>query len=316
MFTNSSYMTLFIDYLQIEKNASEHTIRFYERDIEQFFQFAQSENVNTIEEVDAIVVRNYLTSLFKRRLNRKTVSRKLSSLRTFYKFLERENVVDSNPFVQVTLPKQEKKLPDFFYLEELSELFQVNDLHSPLGQRNQALLELLYATGIRVSECEALKLEQIDFSLNTIKVIGKGNKERIIPFGQFAKDALYTYIKDGRNKLLESKKEDTEYVFLNARGKPITARGIRYILNRMIEETALTVRVHPHKFRHTFATHLVNEGADLRTVQELLGHENLSTTQIYTHVTKDRLRHIYMNTHPRAKENSHKVVKEADESEK
>lgn len=312
--TQQPYVKWFIDYLQIEKNASPYTLKFYEQDITSFLQFAAREHVHDVTEIDPIVVRNYLTVLYKERLSRKTISRKLSSLRTFFKFLEREEITKQNPFVQVSLPKQEKKLPDFFYLEELSELFQVNDLHTPLGQRNQALLEILYATGIRVSECESLKLQQIDFQLNIVQVIGKGDKERIIPFGEFARAALYTYIHDGRNKLLATQETESEYVFLNARGRPLTARGIRYILNKMIEKTALTAKIHPHKFRHTFATHLVNEGADLRTVQELLGHENLATTQIYTHVTKDRLRHIYMNTHPRAKEFSHRT-KEASENE-
>lgn len=304
MSTFSKYIDQFLLYLQIEKNASEYTILYYEQDIAEFLQFAYTENVVAITDIDVLVVRIYLTTLYKKQLSRKTVSRKLSSLRTFYKFLERENIVEGNPFMYISLPKQKVSIPDFFYSEELSELFRVNDLTTPIGQRNQALLELFYATGVRVSECQGLHVQQIDFSLNVVHVIGKGNKERIIPFGQYARDALYTYITDGRNKLLQRNAYSIDAVFLNANGKQITTRGIRYILNSMIKETSLTVRIHPHKFRHTFATHLLNEGADLRSVQELLGHENLSTTQIYTHVTKDRLRHIYMNSHPRAqKEN-------------
>ena len=291
----------FVTYLTIEKNASEHTITFYRYDIENFVSFLQTEHISSFKEVTFHDVRLYLTRLYERKLSRKTVSRILSSLRTLYKFLEREQLVDANPFVRIPLPKKEQLIPDFFYEQELSELFKVNDVSTPLGQRNQALLELLYATGIRVSECEQLTLKQIDFSFNMIKVIGKGNKERYIPFGQFAKEALYTYINEGRKQLLTKHNEEVEEVFLNSRGYPITARGIRYILEQMIKQTSLTVRIHPHKFRHTFATHMLNEGADLRTVQELLGHENLSTTQIYTHVTKDRLRRVYMNSHPRAK---------------
>lgn len=300
---NSNYVERFITYLSVERNASEYTMTFYEQDIETFAHFIQSINVTCFSSVTYHHVRYFLTTLYDRQLSRKTVSRTLSSLRTFYKFLERETIVQTNPFVRIPLPKQDKLIPDFFYTEELSELFQVNDLTTPLGQRNQALLELLYATGIRVSECQSLTIEQIDFNFNMIKVLGKGNKERYIPFGQFARDALQTYINDGRKELLKKHHKEVQTVFLNSRGTPITTRGIRHVLTKMIEQTSLTVSIHPHKFRHTFATHMLNEGADLRSVQELLGHENLSTTQIYTHVTKDRLRRVYMNSHPRAKGN-------------
>lgn len=299
---NLSYIERFITYLYVERNASPYTIHFYRQDIVTFERFITTTGVDDLSSVTYRDVRRFLAHLYERKLSRKTVSRTLSSLRSFYKFLERESIVTSNPFVRIPLPKQNKLIPDFFYKEELVQLFHVNDLSEPLGQRNQALLELLYATGIRVSECEALTVDEIDFDFSTIKVVGKGNKERYIPFGQFAKEALQLYLDEGRNTLLQKANEETDRLFLNFRGKPLTDRGIRYVLNQMIRNTSLTVNIHPHKFRHTFATHMLNEGADLRTVQELLGHENLSTTQVYTHVTKDRLRHVYMNSHPRAKE--------------
>ncbi|HLS22800.1 MAG TPA: tyrosine recombinase XerC [Pseudogracilibacillus sp.] len=299
---NLSYIERFITYLYVERNASPYTIHFYRQDIVTFERFITTTGVDDLSSVTYRDVRRFLAHLYERKLSRKTVSRTLSSLRSFYKFLERESIVTSNPFVRIPLPKQNKLIPDFFYKEELVQLFHVNDLSEPLGQRNQALLELLYATGIRVSECEALTVDEIDFDFSTIKVVGKGNKERYIPFGQFAKEALQLYLDEGRNTLLQKANEETDRLFLNSRGKPLTDRGIRYVLNQMIRNTSLTVNIHPHKFRHTFATHMLNEGADLRTVQELLGHENLSTTQVYTHVTKDRLRHVYMNSHPRAKE--------------
>jgi len=299
---NLSYIERFITYLYVERNASPYTIHFYRQDIVTFERFITTTGVDDLSSVTYRDVRRFLAHLYERKLSRKTVSRTLSSLRSFYKFLERESIVTSNPFVRIPLPKQNKLIPDFFYKEELVQLFHVNDLSEPLGQRNQALLELLYATGIRVSECEALTVDEIDFDFSTIKVVGKGNKERYIPFGQFAKEALQLYLDEGRNILLQKANEETDRLFLNSRGKPLTDRGIRYVLNQMIRNTSLTVNIHPHKFRHTFATHMLNEGADLRTVQELLGHENLSTTQVYTHVTKDRLRHVYMNSHPRAKE--------------
>ncbi|GAA0612339.1 tyrosine recombinase XerC [Virgibacillus siamensis] len=301
----------FIEYLQIEKNASPYTVKYYEKDLEGFFNFLNAEEAGGLEQVGYNEVRLYLTVLFDRKLDRRTVSRKLSSLRSFYKFLDREGYVSTNPFAHVKLPKANKPIPDFLYQEELKKLFEVNDLSDPLGQRDQALLETLYATGIRVSECQGMHLNNIDFSVGTMLIKGKGNKERYIPFGRFAEIALETYIHDGRNQLLQKFQVPTTHVFLNAKGRPLTARGMRLILNKMVEKAALTVHVHPHKLRHTFATHLLNEGADLRSVQELLGHETLSSTQIYTHVTKDRLRSVYMNTHPRA--NGHNSDQRGDQ---
>lgn len=291
----------FIQYLEVEKNASDYTVTFYTQDILLFAQFLENEAINDLSEVNEQTVRVFLTELYNRKLSRRSVSRTISCLRSFYSFLEIEQVIKQNPFIHIPLPKQDKYIPSFFYQEELSELFEVSDLTTPLGQRDQAVLELLYATGMRVSECEGLKLHNIDFSIGVLNVIGKGRKERFLPFGQYAQEALQTYIKDGRLKLLsKSSSSKSDFVFLNARGNPITSRGIYYILNQMIKKTSLTVHMNPHKLRHTFATHLLNEGADLRSVQELLGHENLSSTQIYTHVTKDRLRNVYMNSHPRA----------------
>lgn len=266
-----------------------------------FFSFLEQEGIHSLEDIDPHCVRLFLTTLYNEKLSRRSVSRKISSLRSFFRFLERENLVETNPFMLITLPKAKKPIPGFLYMEELQKLFAVNDLNDPLGQRNQALLETLYGTGMRVSECQNLKLKDIDFSIGTMLVKGKGNKERYVPFGSFAENALKQYIQDGRQQLLDNAGANGDTVFLNARGNPLTTRGIRTILKKMMEKAALTVHVHPHKLRHTFATHMLNEGADLRTVQELLGHENLSSTQIYTHVTKDHLRNIYVNSHPRAK---------------
>lgn len=291
----------FVEYMQIEKNASPNTVKHYQKDLETFFSFLQSEGELQLNQVDHQVVRLFLTFLYDRKLSRRSVSRTISSLRSFYKYLEREKYVTTNPFINVRLPKTSKPIPNFLYKEELERLFEVNDLNDPLGQRNQALIELLYATGIRVSECQGLHITDVDFSIGTLLVTGKGRKERYVPFGRFAEIALERYIKDGRQELLKKSKNPSEVIFLNARGNPLTDRGIRLILNKIVEQAALTIKIHPHKLRHTFATHMLNEGADLRTVQELLGHDNLSSTQIYTHVTKDRLRNVYMNSHPRAK---------------
>lgn len=294
-------LQLFRSYLQIEKNASMYTIHSYTKDIEDFYVFLQTEGITQLNKVDYTVVRLYLTLLYQKTFARRTVSRKISSLRSFYLFLEREQEVEDNPFMYVSFPKGEYRIPDFLYEEELAKLFSISDLNTPLGQRNQAILELMYATGIRVSECTSLTLQAIDFELQTILVLGKGRKERYIPFGSFAVKALTDYIQNGRKKLLEKSKSSTDAVFLNANGQQISARGIRLILNKLVQSAALTANLHPHALRHSFATHMLNAGADLRSVQELLGHEHLSSTQIYTHVTKDRLRHIYMDSHPRAK---------------
>ncbi|MDY0396354.1 tyrosine recombinase XerC [Virgibacillus halophilus] len=296
-----SYIQAFNEYLQIEKNASHYTIEFYLDDLQEFSHFLEEENIVDLRDVNQQVARLFLTRLYNGRSSRRTVSRKISSLRSFYRFVERENIVKNNPFVQVSLPKTDKPIPGFLYKEELERLFAANDLNTPLGQRDQALLELLYATGIRVSECQQLRLQDIDFSIGTVFVTGKGRKQRYVPFGNFAQQALENYIETGRSALLAKSNQASEVIFLNARGTPLTVRGIRKVLDKMVERAALTIHVHPHKLRHTFATHMLNEGADMRTVQEMLGHENLSSTQIYTHVTKDYLRKVYMNSHPRAR---------------
>lgn len=295
------YKKQFISYLKIEKNASPLTIDFYQKDIDLFFDFLQREGITSFEFIDQRIARTFLTDLYNTQLSRRSVSRKISALRSFYKFLQRENITQTNPFSLISLPKSTESIPDFLYEEELSKLFSVSDLTKPLGQRDQTIIEVLYGTGIRVSEAQGLKLNDIDFEIGSMYVRGKGNKDRYVLFGHFADNALQNYINEGRSKLLKVSNNATKSVFLNARGNPLTVRGIRLILNKMVEKAALTVKVNPHKLRHTFATHMLNQGADLRTVQELLGHENLSSTQIYTHVTKDHLKKVYMNSHPRAK---------------
>ncbi|WP_394137045.1 tyrosine recombinase XerC [Cytobacillus oceanisediminis] len=292
-------LKLFIEYLQIEKNYSQYTIEHYQHDIKEFLMFMSEQAIPDLKTVEYPDVRVFLTMLFEKKLARKSVARKISSLRSFFRFLLREEFVAENPFALVSIPKAEKKLPEFFYEEELQQLFEACDESTPLGQRNKALLELLYATGMRVSECSQIRIKDLDMYLSTVLVHGKGSKERYIPFGSFAQDALETYITNGRKELL-SKGSSTENLFLNARGGPLTARGIREILNKLIEKSTLTGKIHPHMMRHTFATHLMANGADMRTVQELLGHAFLSSTQVYTHVTNEYLKKTYMAHHPRA----------------
>ncbi len=292
---------LFFQYLQIEKNSSEHTLINYELDINDFYVFMKQHNITQFSAVSYAFVRDYLTELHRRKLSRATVARKISSMRSLYRLLEREKLVEENPFRIAKLPKSESRLPNFLYEEEMNQLFSSFSTTKPLDIRDKAIIEILYATGIRVSECCRLKIKDIDFSIGTIFVFGKGKKERYVPVGSFALDAIENYLEHSRPELLKKKTgSGNDHLFLNFRGGPLTDRSVRNILNARIQAAALTIHISPHMLRHTFATHLLNNGADLRIVQELLGHEKLSSTQIYTHVTKDRLRDVYMKHHPRA----------------
>ncbi|WP_338452040.1 tyrosine recombinase XerC [Niallia oryzisoli] len=292
-------LKLFIEYLQIERNYSQYTIGSYEHDVKGFFMFMSEQNISGVKDVTYSDIRIYLTKLYDEKLARKSVARKISSLRSFYKFLLREKMIEDNPFTLVSIPKAEKRLPNFFYGEEMEQLFDACKSDTPLGLRNLALLELFYATGIRVGECSQLLLKDVDFFLSTILVHGKGQKDRYIPFGSFAHDALEQYIQNGRNQLVKNHHMH-DFLFVNFRGGPLTTRGIRVILNKILKDSTYNGKIHPHMLRHTFATHLLQNGADMRTVQELLGHAFLSSTQKYTHVTNEYLRKSYMSHHPRA----------------
>lgn len=288
----------FITYIQLEKNYSALTSEAYQQDLQEFFSFLKQEQVTTLEEVEYVHARLFVTQLYNEEKARATISRKISSIRSFFRFLNREFQLNDASFQSLYHPKKESRLPRFFYEEELKMLFEANEGETPKEKRELAILELLYATGIRVSELTSIQLKDIDFSLSILRVMGKGRKERYVPFGQFAHEALQLYVTDARPILMKKQQHDS--LFVNMRGEPLTARGVRYILNEMVKKTELTTTIYPHMIRHTFATHLLNQGADLRTVQELLGHASLSSTQVYTHVTKEHLRNTYMNAHPRA----------------
>jgi integrase/recombinase XerC len=290
----------FLNYLMIEKNSSPYTIEHYKKDINDFTSFLKQQAIEGFAAVSYVLVRHYLVSLHEKKYARNTVARKISSMRSFYRFLNREKIVEHNPFAMASLPKKAKMLPQFLYEKELEKLFNVSDLSTPIGQRNQAILELLYGTGIRVSECCKLQLKDLDLFVEAVLVKGKGRKERYVPLGSFAIEALERYMTNGRKMLLAKTENKSDSLFLNYKGEPLSARSVRSILNKIIEESSLTIHISPHVLRHTFATHMLNEGADLRAVQELLGHSQLSSTQVYTHVTKDHLKKIYNNTHPRA----------------
>jgi len=296
MFTK--YLKDYQGFLQIEKNASPNTITAYFKDIEDFAIFLNTEGVVDLEAVEYITIRKYLAQLNKRDYTRKTIARKLSSLRTFFKFLLRENFIEQNPFQLVSTPRGDKKLPIFMYTEEINELLNRPDITMPLGLRDRAIMDILYASGIRVSELVQLNVSSIDFVAELALIKGKGKKERYVNLGKLSLESLGNYLDHGRNKLTAD--IENEALFLNRYGERLTDRSVRRMVDKYVDQLALNKKISPHSFRHTFATHLLNAGADLRVVQELLGHANISTTQIYTHVTKEKLQSIYKDFHPRA----------------
>lgn len=289
------YLNDYLKYLEYQKNYSKETIHSYNIDLEEYIDYLKKEGIDPLE-MEYSLVRNYLIHLNEEGNKNSTIARKISSLRSFYKYLLNQNIIKNNPFSLVSLPKKERKLPRFFYYNELEELFQVPKLNTPLGQRDRLILEMLYATGVRVSELINIKVE--DINNYEIRVLGKGSKERIVRFGDYAESILDLYLKEGYKKL---NTKNSKYLFLNSNGDVLTTRGIRYILDKIIEKTPIDKKISPHMLRHSFATHLLNEGCDILTVQELLGHESLTATSIYTHVTNDRLKEVYFKCHPRAK---------------
>ncbi|HZK43332.1 MAG TPA: tyrosine recombinase XerC [Syntrophomonadaceae bacterium] len=293
----------YLEHLKIEKSASKLTISGYKTDLKQFFEFLADKKSIKINQLlaDMIthqLVREYLALLLGAGYKRSSIARKLASLRSFVKYLCREGILSANPIAAVSTPKQDKRLPKFFYPDEIQMLLEAPD-NSYLGIRDKAILETLYATGIRVSELVSIDLRDIEIEEEIIKVCGKGSKERIVFIGRMAKSSLQDYLKKSRPFLIKQDKEHNNALFLNKNGTRLSDRSIRNILNKHVNTAALTQSFSPHAIRHSFATHLLNNGADLRVVQELLGHVKLSTTQVYTHLTKENIKTIHTNTHPR-----------------
>ena len=283
------YIDKFIRYLEIEKNYSKHTILNYRLDLLGFKGFLADLD---LDKVDYLFLRKYLAQLKEKKLSNRSVNRHLSTLRSFFRFLNREGLLKTNPMVILSSPKQEKHLPLFLTEEEVSKLIEAALPKDERGLRDRAILETFYSTGIRISELAGLSIEDIDFIGGIVKVMGKGKKERLVPIGERAIASIRAY--------LDSRKKQADTLFLNKSKKRITTRGIRNIVRKYILNAGIRRGVSPHTLRHSFATHLLNRGADLRSVQELLGHANLSTTQIYTHLTTDRLKSVYDKAHPRA----------------
>ena len=286
------YVDKFLRYLEIEKEVSKHTITNYALDLKLFAAFLGD---RSIDSVDYLFIRQFLAHLKQKNFSRATVARILSCLRSFFKFLVREGLVSANPMAGVSTPKKEKRLPVFMQEDEVAKLME-SPGDDPVGLRDKAILETLYSTGMRVSELVGMSTDDCDFIGSVVKVFGKGKKERFVPIGEKALSAIRSYMK----ATPEIRKPSQEAVFLNQRGGRLTDRSVRRIVENYIKKTSMKEHISPHTLRHSFATHLLNRGADLRSVQELLGHANLSTTQIYTHVTTERLKDIYQKAHPRA----------------
>lgn len=282
----------FIVYLKNERNYSIHTISNYQRDLRMLLDFLKS------KEIDRQTARAFLLFLENKHYSRRSIARQISSCRSFLRFLAREKIIAKNPFETILTPKLPRRLPNFLYEEEITRLLGSPDLKTDIGKRDKAILELIYGSGMRVAEAVKINLNDISFEEGEIRVLGKGAKERITLFGSQAQKALTDYLENSRNKLLEG--HTSKALFINDRGGRLTTRSIERMLKFSAKKAGILKKVTPHTLRHSFATHLLNGGADLRMVQELLGHVSLSTTQVYTHITKEQLKKVYDQSHPRA----------------
>ena len=285
-------------YLEIERGLSPYTVRNYTTDIQGFLDFLSQNKVTSLDKVDRLVMRRYLGLLHGHKTSRISISRKLSALRSFYRFLKRENLVSSEPAASLSAPKLEQRLPTFLTQDEILKLIQAPDTSTIVGIRDRAILELLYAAGLRLSEVTNLNVGDLDLNSRQIRAWGKGSKERMVLIGKPAAEALKRYLRQSRTRLLG--KKSTQALFLNRFGERIAERRIQYIIKKYARQAGLDMRVYPHMLRHTFATHMLDGGADLRVVQELLGHARLATTQVYTHVSQNQIRRTYLAAHPRS----------------
>jgi len=295
----------FLDYLKLQRNYSEDTIISYRYDIEKFYAYINKEAV-LIEDVNTDNIRNFLTIELANNISKSSCQRRIAAIRHFYEYLLENGIINNNPFIFISAPKKEKKYPDVLFKEQIEMLLNANKQRTDdLMIRDQALLELMYASGLRASEVTNLTIYNVDSHNRVIRVFGKERKERMVPFSVSAQIYLTKYIKENRpmllNKNIQAAKE--KHLFLNAQGKKLTSRGLEYILKNIELKCALPFSLHPHMLRHSFATHLLDGGADLRLIQELLGHENINTTSIYTHVSDESIKNNYLKSHPRAKKN-------------
>ena len=296
----NKYVTSFLDYLSNERQSSQYTIIAYEKDIRDFMVHLQLQGIEN-ESVDLGVAEGYLFNLLKQNITRRSIARKISSLRSYFKFLVRNDFLKSNPFLNLETQKYQKNLPTFLSLPEITSLLEITISDDPLiNQRNWVIIHLLYGTGVRVSELTSIKVKDIDASQKQIKVMGKGRKERFVFINDYAYDYLSNYLYSVRPELMTKYQQSHEFVIVNNRGQALTNRGVELIVKKMGEQLKPPKSIYPHMLRHSFATHLMDNGMDIRSVQELLGHKSLSATQVYTHVSIASLRKVYDQAHPRA----------------
>ncbi|MDY5058956.1 MAG: site-specific tyrosine recombinase/integron integrase [Bacilli bacterium] len=291
------YIDKYLEYLKVERKYSNKTILSYKDDLIEYNEFLGN-NFTNILNIDMNIVNNYMKYLYDRKITKSSISRKLSSIRGLYNYLVREDIIKENHFNKIQNPKRELYLPKFLKDEELDKIFSVCNSNNPTEERDTLIIELLYATGVRVSELVNIKIKDINREEKLIKVLGKGNKERMVIYNNHTKKALDTYLKDGYNYF---NKKSSEYLILNKNGNKLSERYIREIINKKVSQASLDIKISPHTLRHTFATDILENGADLMTVKELLGHESLNTTSIYTHITNEQIKKTYNLAHPRAK---------------
>jgi len=293
-----SYVAEFINYLAVERGLAQNTLESYGRDLRQFQNYLDNAKLDLMTASNHNTIMNYLSNLQAKGRAVSTISRNLAAIKSFYQYLVRERYLEKDPAVNLESPKLEKKLPRILTIAEVEELLRQPNPNTPTGLRDKAMLELLYATGIRVSELISLNISDANLEMGYIKCYGKGSKERIVPLGSIAAKCVHEYINRGRPKLVRT--YDEAALFVNHHGNRLTRQGFWKIIKKYALEANITKEITPHTLRHSFATHLLENGADLRSVQEMLGHADISTTQIYTHVTKNRLKEVYDKTHPRA----------------
>ena len=279
----------FLDYLKYERGFSDYTIKSYKEDLTEFYDFALDNNI------DIDLVRDYLRELYEKKYSTKTISRKVSSLKSYFKYLESEGIIKDNFMRLISNPKLEKTLPNYLNYDDLEKLLNYPDISNKYGLRDALILEMLYSTGVRVSELANIRLNDIDFNDRKILILGKGNKERYVYYGSKCEKLL--------DKYLKMYHRDSSYLLIGKKSDRLNEREIRSIVTDSAKKAGINIHVSPHTLRHTYATHMLNDGADLKSVGDLLGHESLSTTQIYTHVSNERLRQVYLSAHPRAHKN-------------
>jgi len=292
------FASRFLNYLEIERGLTQNTIISYKQELEKFFTFLDKKNIDVIN-ADENTILDFVKNESRKGNSQSTQSHIISVLKSFYKFLVLEEKIEANPVSQIAYPKKWKTLPKYLTIDEVSKLLELPDTSTKLGLRDKAILELMYATGLRISEVINLKLESIYFEESFLRILGKGNKERIVPFGKIAAQYLKEYLKKSRIELLKGKTCD--FVFLNRSGKKLTRQGVWKVIKAYGKKVGIGNKLTPHVLRHSFATHLVEKGADLRSIQMMLGHSNITTTEIYTYIARDRVKKIYDQFHPRSK---------------